>query len=61
MRRASHLREPRWAQTLLIFGAFAYVAVMLVMPLGAVLSGLEKGFRNVDRAIPSPTRARQSG
>jgi sulfate/thiosulfate transport system permease protein len=55
MRRASHLREPRWAQTLLIFGAFAYVAVMLVMPLGAVLvQAFEKGFGAWLAAISEP-------
>ena len=55
MRRASHLREPRWAQTLLIFAAFAYVALMLVMPLGAVLvQAFEKGFGAWLAAISEP-------
>ena len=55
MRRASHLREPRWAQTLLIFAAFAYVALMLVMPLGAVLvQAFEKGFDAWLAAISEP-------
>jgi sulfate transport system permease protein len=55
MRRASHLREPRWAQTLLIFAAFAYVALMLVMPLGAVLvQAFEKGFGTWLAAISEP-------
>lgn len=55
MRRASHLREPRWAQTLLIFAAFAYVALMLVMPLGAVLvQAFEKGFDTWLAAISEP-------
>jgi sulfate transport system permease protein len=55
MRRASHLREPRWAQTLLIVAAFAYVALMLVMPLGAVLvQAFEKGFGAWLAAISEP-------
>jgi sulfate transport system permease protein len=55
MRRASHLREPRWAQSLLIFAAFAYVALMLVMPLGAVLvQAFEKGFGTWLAAISEP-------
>ena len=55
MRRASHLREPRWAQTLLIFAAFAYVALMLVMPLGAVLvQAFEKGLGAWLAAISEP-------
>ena len=55
MRRASHLREPRWAQSLLIFAAFAYVALMLVMPLGAVLvQAFEKGFGAWLAAISEP-------
>ena len=55
MRRASHLREPRWAQSLLIFAAFAYVALMLVMPLGAVLfQAFEKGFGVWLAAISEP-------
>ena len=55
MRRASHLREPRWAQSLLIFAAFAYVALMLLMPLGAVLvQAFEKGFGTWLAAITEP-------
>ena len=39
------LREPAAAKTLLILGAVAYVAVMLILPLGAVLfEALRKGW-----------------
>jgi sulfate transport system permease protein len=38
MRRASHLREPGWAKVLLIMAALGYVALMLLLPLGAVLA-----------------------
>jgi sulfate transport system permease protein len=38
MRRASHLREPPAMKALLILGALAYVALMLLLPLGAVLT-----------------------
>jgi len=55
MRRASHLREPRWAQTLLMFAAIAYVAIMLVMPLGAVLvQAFEKGVGAWLAAVTEP-------
>ena len=55
MRRASHLREPRRAQALLILAAFAYVALMLVMPLGAVLvQAFENGFGTWLAAISEP-------
>ena len=38
MRRASHLREPPAVKALLTMAALAYVALMLLLPLGAVLS-----------------------
>jgi len=38
MRRASHLREPPAVKALLILAALAYVALMLLLPLGAVLT-----------------------
>ena len=38
MRRASHLREPPAMKALLILAALAYVALMLLLPLGAVLA-----------------------
>ena len=37
MRRAAHLREPFAVKALLILTAFAYVSVMILMPLGVVL------------------------
>jgi sulfate/thiosulfate transport system permease protein len=37
MRRASHLREPPAVKALLTMAALAYVALMLLLPLGAVL------------------------
>lgn len=36
-RRAAHLREPAAVKAMLVLTAFAYVAVMLLMPLGVVL------------------------
>ena len=42
---AAGLREPPAAKALLIAGAIAYVALMLLLPLGAVLAeGLRKGW-----------------
>ncbi len=42
---AAGLREPPAAKALLIAGAIAYVALMLLLPLGAVLTeGLRKGW-----------------
>jgi sulfate transport system permease protein len=38
MRRARHLREPNWVKALLITSALGYVALMLLLPLGAVLA-----------------------
>ena len=38
MRRSSHLREPPAVKALLIVAALGYVALMLLLPLGAVLA-----------------------
>ena len=62
MRRASHLREPLAVKALLIFGALAYVALMLLLPLGAVLTqafaaglaGLAGGGDRARRAVGDP-------
>lgn len=45
MKRGRHLKEPLVVKSLLIAAAFAYVAIMLLLPLGAVLAeALKKGF-----------------
>ena len=55
MRRASHLREPLAVKALLIFGAFAYVALMLLLPLGAVLTqAFEQGVKVWLAAVIEP-------
>ena len=55
MRRASHLREPAAVKALLIAAAFAYVALMLLLPLGAVLAqAFEKGLAVWFNAIREP-------
>jgi len=55
MRRSSHLREPPAVKALLIFAAFAYVALMLLLPLGAVLTqALEAGLGAWFAAVTEP-------
>jgi sulfate/thiosulfate transport system permease protein len=45
MKRRNQLREPAAVKILLIAAAFAYFAIMLLLPLGAVLTeGLKKGW-----------------
>jgi sulfate transport system permease protein len=49
------LREPGWAKALLIVAALAYVAVMLLLPLGAVLfEALRKGWDMWLAAVTAP-------
>ena len=55
MRRARHLREPSWVKALLIAGALAYVALMLLLPLGAVMSqAFEAGWNAWLAAVTEP-------
>ena len=55
MRRASHLREPTVVKVLLILLAFAYVALMLLLPLGAVLAqAFAKGWQAWLAAVTEP-------
>jgi sulfate transport system permease protein len=52
---AAGLREPPAAKALLIAGAIAYVALMLLLPLGAVLAeGLRKGWEAWWVAVSDP-------
>lgn len=52
---ASGLREPPAAKALLIAAAVAYVALMLILPLGAVLfEALRKGWEAWWRAVADP-------
>jgi sulfate transport system permease protein len=52
---AAGLRETRAAKTLLIVGAVAYVALMLILPLGAVLfEALRKGWEMWLAAVSEP-------
>ena len=52
---AAGLREPRITKTLLILAAVAYVALMLVLPLGAVLfEALRKGWQTWMAAVSDP-------
>ncbi len=52
---AAGLREPTAAKALLITGAFAYIALMLLLPLGAVLyEGLRKGWEIWLAAVSEP-------
>ena len=49
------LREPGWAKALLIFAALAYVVLMLLLPLGAVLfEALRKGWDAWFAAVTDP-------
>jgi sulfate transport system permease protein len=55
MRRGKHLKEPAAVKILLIATAFAYVAIMLLLPLGTVLSeGLKKGWEAWLAAVEEP-------
>jgi sulfate transport system permease protein len=55
MRRASHLREPAWAKVLLIMAALGYVALMLLLPLGAVLTqAFAEGWKAWLAAVTEP-------
>ena len=55
MRRASHLREPPAVKALLILAALAYVALMLLLPLGAVLAqALAEGWQAWLAAVTEP-------
>ncbi|MCF2514846.1 sulfate ABC transporter permease subunit CysW [Sphingomonas sp. G124] len=55
MRRASHLREPAAIKALLTLVALAYVALMLLLPLGAVLSqAFADGWRGWLAAVTEP-------
>ncbi|MEO7240647.1 MAG: sulfate ABC transporter permease subunit CysW [Sphingomicrobium sp.] len=55
MKRAPHLREPTFVKALLIAGALGYVALMLLLPLGAVLSeGLSQGVKAWATAVSEP-------
>jgi sulfate transport system permease protein len=52
---AAGLREPRLAKALLIVAAVAYVALMLLLPLGAVLTeALSKGWQVWLAAVSEP-------
>ncbi len=52
---AAGLREPPAAKALLIFAAIAYVALMLLLPLGAVLfEALRKGWEMWLAAVTEP-------
>ena len=52
---AAGLREPVAAKVVLIVAAFAYVAIMLILPLGAVLyKALGKGWQLWVQAISEP-------
>ena len=52
---AGGLREPAWAKALLIFAAVLYVALMLLLPLGAVLvEALKKGLEMWLAAVTEP-------
>jgi sulfate/thiosulfate transport system permease protein len=52
---AAGLREPRAAKALLILGAVAYVALMLILPLGALLfEALRKGVEAWFAAVSAP-------
>jgi sulfate transport system permease protein len=52
---ATGLREPPAAKALLIFGAVVYVALMLILPLGAVLvEALRKGWDAWVAAVSDP-------
>ena len=52
---ATGLREPPAAKALLIVAAVAYVALMLVLPLGAVLTeALRKGWETWLAAVSEP-------
>jgi sulfate transport system permease protein len=52
---AAGLREPRAAKALLIAAAVAYVGLMLVLPLGAVLTeALRKGWQTWLAAVSDP-------
>ena len=52
---AAGLREPRAAKALLILGAVTYVALMLMLPLGAVLfEALRKGLESWFAAVSGP-------
>ena len=55
MRRARHLREPGWVKALLIGTALAYVGLMLLLPLGAVLTeAFRQGLRGWWAAVSEP-------
>jgi len=55
MRRASHLREPMVVKALLTMVALAYVGLMLLLPLGAVISqALAEGWRGWFAAVTEP-------
>jgi len=55
MRRASHLREPPVVKALLTMVALAYVALMLLLPLGAVISqAFAEGWRGWLAAVTEP-------
>ena len=55
MRKGGHLREPTAIKVLLITAALAYFALMLLLPLGAVLvEGLKKGLEAWFEAVKEP-------
>jgi sulfate/thiosulfate transport system permease protein len=55
MSRRNQLREPAAVKILLIAAAFAYFAIMLLLPLGAVLTeGLKKGWEAWLAAVSEP-------
>ena len=55
MRRASHLREPTVVKALLTMVALAYVGLMLLLPLGAVISqAFAEGWRGWLPAVTEP-------
>jgi len=55
MRRASHLREPMVVKALLTMVALAYVGLMLLLPLGAVISqAFAEGWRGWLAAVTEP-------
>lgn len=55
MKRGKHLKEPAIVKSLLIAAAFAYVAIMLLLPLGAVLGeGFKKGVEAWLVAVEEP-------
>lgn len=55
MRKGGHLREPLAVKVLLITAALAYFALMLLLPLGAVIAeGLKKGMEAWLAAVKEP-------